>query len=153
MLVCPSLALTFVPSDQSSPVHTFLSFAGVKHRESLEWPVAAHQNDTSWVFFWEWPSWGILIIFLSMLTWECVCWLNKMVSETSRFPNIDLLWHICTVYIITIWAIAYHVLMVLRNIALQYTNSDQRTTEKLLSTNNTFFRDEAEFDLTKSRSC
>ena len=52
MLVCPSLALMSVPSDQSSPVQTFLSFAGVKQKESLEWPVAAHQNDTSWVFFW-----------------------------------------------------------------------------------------------------
>ena len=51
MLVCPSLALMSVPSDQSSPVQTFLSFAGVKQKESLEWPVAAHQNDTSCVFF------------------------------------------------------------------------------------------------------
>ena len=52
MFVGPSLCMS-VPSDQSSPVQTFRSLAGVKQRESLEWPLATAQNDTSWVLFWE----------------------------------------------------------------------------------------------------
>ena len=35
------------------PVQAFLSFAVVKLGNCLEWPLAAAQNDTSWLFFWE----------------------------------------------------------------------------------------------------
>ena len=92
MSVCPSLSLMSVPSDQSSADQTFLSFAGVKQRESLEWPLT--RMTPLGCSSGEWPSWGILMVFLSMLTWDCVCWLNKMRSESLDYSwaSLDYPW-------------------------------------------------------------